>query len=389
MLRILQVGHDLNIGGLQRVVMDLAHAQRQQGHDAHICSLRGHGPLAAEAEAKGIPVHAMPWPERGPDRFMFLKVRKLLAQGAYDVIHTHNTQAFMDGGLGALLAGTKTRIHTDHARSFPDRKAYMIAERVFSMTYDKVVAVSGHTLRNLASYEGIAESRMTVIPNGINGGAYRSARAAADRAALRKREGLDGFSHVFGLGVRLEDQKGITYLLSAMPEILRAFPKAGLAIAGDGSLLGALKAQAAELGVAANVVFLGARANLIQFYCLLDFFVLPSLWEGMPLCILEAMCLGLPVVATSVGGVPEFLTPGKDGLLVPPREPEALAKAILAILGDEALARSMGEAAARRFDTRFDYMRMAEDYLALYAACGAKPRARAGQAPLPAGRPSP
>ncbi len=375
MLRILQVSHDLNIGGLQRVVLDLAHAQRRLGHDAHICSLRGAGPLSAEAAAKGIPVHAMPWPEHGVDRWMFFKVRKLLRSGKFDVIHTHNTQAFLDGGLAALLARTKTRIHTDHARSFPDLKKYMLAEKALSLGYDKVVAVSAHTLRNLAEYEGIAESRMTVIPNGINGEAYRAARRAADRQGLRRQAGLDRFSHVFGLGVRLEDQKGIAYLLSAMPEILRAFPAAGLAVAGNGSLLESLRSQAVALGVDKNVVFLGALPNLIEFYCLLDFFVLPSLWEGMPLCILEAMCLGLPVIASAVGGVPELLTQGKDGLLVPARDPDALAKAILTVLGDAGLALSMGEAAAQRFDTRFDFMRMAEDYLELYGAGNAGDRA--------------
>ena len=351
---------------MQRVVLDLSESLRLLGQNVEICSLRGPGPLMPEAESKGIPVHAMPWRAHGADKGMFLKVARLIRANRYDVVHTHNTQAFTDGGLAAILARTPIRIHTDHARGYPDKWKYLFAEKLLSKAFSKVVAVSGHTLRDLRKHQGIAASRMTVIANGIDAVRYRSASESFDRPLQRSKTGLGRFTHVFGLGVRLEEQKGIRYLIQAMPEVVRAFPGTGLAIAGNGSLLESLKRQAAELGVADNVVFLGAFPDLTRFYPLLDTFILPSVWEGMPLCLLEAMSIGLPVIATDVGGVSELIVDGEHGYLVPAADPGALSRAMLSHLGNAGSAAAMGQNARRRFETRFAVSRMAKDYLDLY-----------------------
>ena len=365
-LRILQVSHDLQLGGLERVVIDLAQGLRRLGHDAHICSLRGTGPLAAEIRARGIPLWEMPWPERGADRGMFLKVFRLMREQRYDVVHTHNTHPFLDGGLAAFLARVPVRIHTDHARPFPDKLRYMAAERVLSYAYDKVVGVSAHTAGQLRRHEGIASRKLAVIPNGIDGSWYRDECARVDRLRLRDEAGLGGFRTVFGLGARLEAQKGIVFLLEAMPAILARHPDAALALAGSGSLEGELKEKAHALGVAGNVRFLGPYPQLLRFYPLLDFLVLPSLWEGLPLCILEAMSLGLPIIATNVGGVGDALQAGRTARLVPPGDPVALARAVNVFLDDPEGARSLGRAARQDFDARHDASVMVRAYLELY-----------------------
>jgi glycosyltransferase involved in cell wall biosynthesis len=365
-LRILQISHDLKPGGLQRVVLDLAVGLNAMGHEAHVCSLRGPGPLLAELADREVPTFALPWPEKGPDRLLFLKVLRLLRVQHYDVVHTHNTQAFLDGGLAAALARVPARVHTDHARPFPDKLRYMVMERVAALAYHKVVGVSQHTAENLRRYEKIAERRLAVIPNGIDGARYRAARDQADVGALRRQAGLEGFSRVFGLGVRLEEQKGVGNLIDAMPEILARHPDAGLAIAGGGSLEGALKARVRSLGIEDNVRFLGSFANLESFYPLIDFFVLPSLWEGLPLCLLEAMSLGLPIVATAVGGVGELLGNGRPARLVPPGDPGALARSVVAVLDDFHAAHFMGREARRLFDARYDVSVMVRGYLDLY-----------------------
>jgi glycosyltransferase involved in cell wall biosynthesis len=365
-LKILQVSHDLRAGGLQRVVIDLAHGLRRLGHDAHICSLRGPGPLEAEIRGRGIPLSIMPWPERGADRRMFAKVFRLLRQHRYDVVHTHNTQAFLDGGLAALLGRVPVRIHTDHARSFPDKLRYMILERIMSHAYDKVVGVSAHTAENLRRYEGISAKRLAVIQNGIDGAWYRAERDGSDAARMRRDAGLEGFRRVFGLGVRLEEQKGIRYLLEALPLVLAEHPHTGVAIAGNGSLEHDLSARARDLGVADHVRFLGPYPQLTAFYPLIDGFVLPSLWEGLPLCLLEAMSLGLPIIATRVGGVPDVLEDGRTAKLVPPMDPISLARAMISCLDDEAAAEDMGREARRVFDAKYDSAVMVARYLDLY-----------------------
>jgi glycosyltransferase involved in cell wall biosynthesis len=370
-LRVLQITHDLRPGGLQRVVIDLAQGLRRLGHDAHICSLRGTGPLAEEIRARGIPLWEMPWPERGADRLLFLKVYRLLRERRYDVVHTHNTQPFLDGGLAAALARVPVRIHTDHARPFPDKLRYMAMERLMSYGYRKVVGVSAHTAGELRRHEGIPLSKLAVIANGIDGEWYRSECARLDRRALREQAGLGAFQSVFGLGARLEAQKGIAFLLEAMPAILERHPDCALALAGSGSLVGELKEKARALGVAGNVRFLGAYPQLLRFYPLLDFLVLPSLWEGLPLCILEAMSLGLPIVATRVGGVGDALEDGKTARLVPPGDPAALARAVTDFLGDPERARAMGRAGRAAFNSRHDASVMVRAYLDLYGAAPA------------------
>lgn len=376
-LRVLQVSHCLGVGGLERVVVDLAQGLRRLGHDAHVCSLRGPGPLQAELAERGIPVFPMPWPGRGADRLMFLKVLRLIRSRRYDVVHTHNTHAFLDGGAAALLAGVPVRVHTDHARPFPDKLRYMLLERILSLGYHKVVGVSEHTAENLRRYEGIRPPKLAVIPNGIDGEWYRRERDRLDRSELRKRAGLDGFSRVFGLGVRLEEQKGIRYLLEAMPEILREHPSAGLAVAGSGSLEQDLKARAKALGVAGSVRFLGAYPQLAAFYPMLDFFVLPSLWEGLPLCLLEAMSLDLPIVASRVGGIGALLENGRSAWLVEPADPAGLARAVSGTLADLAQARERAREARRIFDARYDVASMVGGYLDLYREFLGRKAARA------------
>lgn len=375
-LKVLQVTHDLRPGGLQRVVLDLAAGLNRMGHEAHICSLRGHGPLGGEIGDRGIRLWAMPWPERGADRLLFLKLLRLMKQEDYDVVHTHNTHAFIDGGLAALLAGTPARIHTDHARVFPDKLRYMMMERIMSSGYHKVVGVSEHTAGNLSKFEGINPRKLAVILNGIDGSWYRAERDRLDRTALRRAAGLARFSRVVGLGVRLEEQKGIRHLLEAMPAVLKRHPGLGLAIAGTGSLETELRARALDLGLGDHVRFLGSYPQLTGFYPLLDAFVLPSLWEGLPLCLLEAMSLSLPVIATKVGGVPDLLEDGRNALLVPPADPAALASALTALLDDFPRAQEMGRDARRVFDARYDSAVMVRSYLDLY-------RLALGEAPAP------
>jgi glycosyltransferase involved in cell wall biosynthesis len=183
---------------------------------------------------------------------------------------------------------------------------------------------------------------------------------------LREEAGLGRFRTVFGLGARLEAQKGIAFLLEAMPAILARHPDTALALAGSGSLEDELKEKARALGVAEHVRFLGSYPQLLRFYPLLDFLVLPSLWEGLPLCILEAMSLALPIIATKVGGVGDALEDGKTARLVPPGDPAALAQAVNGFLDDPEGARALGRAGRRVFEERHDASVMVRAYLDLY-----------------------
>ena len=361
-IRLMQITHDLAIGGLQQVVVNLCRVIDRELFDVSVLCLRDLGCFAPEVEAMGIPVRFIEQRE-GTDYLSFLKVARVLRENRIEVIHTHNTQPFVDGTIGALMAGVKTIVHTDHARDFPDKLRYMVAEWAMSQFAYKVVGVSDHTSRNLMRYEKISPKKIQTIMNGIDGNRFN---ITIDRDRKRKELGIRETGPVIGLGVRLAEQKGITYLLQAMPVVAASFPDVSLVIAGVGELEEALKKEASDLGVEANVFFVGPRLDMPELLKLFDLYVLPSLWEGLPMVLLEAMAAGCPIVATDVGGNSMAVTSGHNGSLIEARDPAALAAEICRLLSDAHLRDQYAQAGRAVFDSRFSAEIMTRQYEKLY-----------------------
>jgi glycosyltransferase involved in cell wall biosynthesis len=186
------------------------------------------------------------------------------------------------------------------------------------------------------------------------------------RAALRAELKLPADAVLIGGAGRLTTQKGFTYALQAFKRIEREFPEAHLLIAGDGPLNMPLKAEARQLGLARRVHFLGWRTDIPNVLAGLDVFVMPSLWEGFGLVLLEAMAQALPVVGSAVSAIPEIVAHGETGLLVPPRDPDALADALRTLLRDPALMRHLGMLGEDRLERMFGADAMIEATAALY-----------------------
>jgi glycosyltransferase involved in cell wall biosynthesis len=164
----------------------------------------------------------------------------------------------------------------------------------------------------------------------------------------------------------LADHKGQRYLVAAAPAVLARFPQARVLVVGAGELLEPLAAQARKLGVADRVLFPGFRSDVPALLAALDLFVFPSHLEGLGTSVLDALALGLPVVATTAGGIPEMIEDGVHGRLVPPRDPDALARAMVELLEQPELARALGEAGRARVLAEFTADRMVEKTLAEY-----------------------
>lgn len=362
--RLLQITHDLHVGGLPRVVDTLCRTLDHDRFDVSVLCLRDVGPLGeALREDLGIPVYKLRDNHDVPDRKAFLKVARFLRSRGFDVIHTHNTEPFIEGSLGALLAGVPTLVHTDHARPFPDKRRYMLAEWVVSQFAWRVVGVSEHTTDNLRRYERISPRKLVTVVNGIDGERYD---ADVDVAAARTALDLPPDAPVLGFASRLEEQKGLTYLLQALPALLEVHPDLKLLVAGTGELAQPLADEARARGVDRAVRFLGVRLDIPTLLKVFDLHVLPSLWEGLPMIILEAMAAACPTVATAVGGVPTAVVDGENGRLVPPADPGALGTAILESLADRESLHRMGERARASFRERFTAETMARSYEALY-----------------------
>lgn len=359
----MQITHDLGLGGLQQVIYNICRTIDRDKFDISVLCLRTEGRLADDIKALGIPVYCVAPPKGTTDYFLFRKVAKLLKQHKVDVIHTHNTQPFIDGTIGALIAGTKTIIHTDHARDFPDKFRYMFAEWVMSLFSFKVVGCTEHTANNLHKYEKISKRKLVTIDNGIDPSRFTM---DIDTQAKRQELNIESAGPVIGLAVRLSEQKGIRYLIDAMPKVIEQIPDITLIVAGEGDLSEQLRVQASDLNLGKNVKFVGPRHDIPELLKLFDLYVLPSLWEGLPMVILEAMAAGCPVLATDVGGNYRAIENGVNGALVKPACSKTLAENIIKLLQDPVTLARYRAASIEKFNREFNANIMSAKYMNLY-----------------------
>lgn len=363
--RVLLITPTLHIGGLEQVVATLCRSIDREQFDPSVLCLRDRGPLAELIEDAGVPVLTLhPHAVEGADYWGFLIVARLVRKHAFKVIHTHNTPSLVFGGFGAILGGATRIIHTDHARLYPDKRRLIMAERLMSHWTDWVVGVSQETTDQLHKHVGISRRRLLTIPNGVDGKRYS---VTIDRAAKLRSIGLQADRPlVLGVCARLTEQKGISFLLEAMPEILARHANAFLLVVGDGPCADQLKTLTNNLGIAPNVKFLGSREDVPELLQLFDVFVLPSIWEGLPMALLEAMAAGRAIVATDVGGVATAIEHGDSGLLIPPGSPNDIVNSVCSLLAVPEQRDILGRAALHVFVRQFSSDRMTRQYERLY-----------------------
>ena len=354
-MRIVQLVEDLELGGLERLAVDLALAQHGAGHQVWVYCVFGAGPLAGSLEAAGIPVvpfHKSP----GFSISTVLAMAKRLRADRIDIIHGHNPGVHHYAALAARLAGVPVCVNTRH--SVTTSKGLPYQERYFRWVRpltSQVVLVCDFVRRGLERKLGYPPEKCSVILNGIPLAPFlaRPASPGARRPRFR-----------FGTIGRLVPAKGHAILLEAFARVRQAAPEAELSIYGYGDLQENLSAQIASLGLEGQARLEGRTANSAQTLQDLDVFVFSSVNEGLPLVILEAMAAGLPIVSTDVGGIPEVL-PKESAWLCPPGDVEALAGAMLQAVKCADL-RERGEIARRLAANRHGLEHMAAGYQELY-----------------------
>jgi glycosyltransferase involved in cell wall biosynthesis len=318
---------DASIGGGQVHLLSLAERlDRNRFEIAVACE--GEGYLVDELKKRRIPVFPLSLSNR-PDPRALLSTYKLLKRWRPDLVHTHGGTAGFFGRAASFLARVKAVVHTYHGihylhypQSF-QRWIFLRADRLLLRLTDRLICVA-ESDREIGLRVGVvARDRCVVIHNGIDTSLYTP--RPKERTGAGRRIGTIG---------RLHAQKGQEFLLRALPEVLREHPDVRCEIIGEGEIRGELEDLAKSLGIQKSVDFLGERTDIPELLCSLDVFVLPSLWEGLPLVLLEAMASGIPVVATVVDGVRE----------------------ICRLLEDDALAARLSargvEAVRARFDVR-------------------------------------
>ena len=272
-----------------------------------------------------------------------------LRRNEIDLVHAHMYRAEVVGTRSAVAAGTPVIMATVHSsRVRPPSDVAALAALTSQM--DRLIVPSASIVRKVRA-EG-REARYAVIPNGVD---LTRFSAPPDPCGIRHELGMREDGLLIGVVARLEPEKGHRHLIEAMPRIVATSPEAWLVIVGDGSLEAELRAQAAELPRPARdrVAFTGRREDVAAITADLDVAVLPSLREAQGISLLEAMARRRAVVASDVGGIPEVITDGVDGLLVAPGDPAALAAAVTRLLADPELRRRLGDAGHRTVAERF------------------------------------
>jgi glycosyltransferase involved in cell wall biosynthesis len=362
-INVLQLMTDSKIAGAEKIVLELAKGMDKNRFNVIVCCLSGEGPIFDEAKKNNIKIMALGI----QSKFYFLrslKLIKLLKDERIDILQTHLFHANLCGRILGRLGGVKIIISTEHIMGF-ESGVRILLNRMTSFLVDRYIAISFGIGEFLNKTVGISSLKITVIKNGIDLDKFISS-SFQDINTLRRNLGFNPGDKVVGIVARLHKQKGHVFLLQAFKDVVQAIPNAKLLIVGNGPLKKRLGKIALDLGIGNNVIFTGFRDDIADIMLLIDLLVSPSLWEGLPVTILEAMAAKKPVVATNVGGVLEVVEDGVSGILIKPRDTNALADALIGLLGDNQLRMRMGEAGWSRLSENFNAKRMIKETEELY-----------------------
>jgi len=278
-----------------------------------------------------------------------LKIRRLLKRDKPDIVHTHTSKAGLLGRLAARLAGIPSIIHTPHGHVFfgyfgaLKTKMFVLLEKLASRITDKIIALTPREKADYLRYKVAEEDKLVVIPSGIELHKCQYP-PKEERSKLRRELGIPDRSAVVGTAGRLVPVKGPGFLLQAVGQVISEHPDTYLVFAGDGPLRKNLAKDAVDRGLAKKIIFTGWRDDMARVLSVFDVFCLPSLNEGMGRVLVEAMALGKPVVASDAGGIPDLIIPGKNGILVPPQDPEELARQIRFLIENREEREKLGRA---------------------------------------------
>jgi glycosyltransferase involved in cell wall biosynthesis len=377
-IKVLHILQDLETGGTQEVIRTLVEYLSMDDCVPIVCTLRD-GYLRQEIEKSGVKVEFL-----DDRRYRFihlplfvldlLRIRRsmadLITKYEIEIVQTH-TVRLIDLLLLTLLSTTSLRVvlwtfHSAnflHSRNTLVRNIYHLMYRVTSGKVSGFVAVSDEVREAMIQRIGPIQDKIIVILNGVDLKRYEH---SVHKIAVRQELGLGADVQIAATVGTLRTAKGHKFLIDAAQIVTEQCPKLHFLFIGDGSLRAELQAKVRSLNLSDNIHFLGNRSDVAALLAASDLFVLPSLWEGLPIALLEAMAAAKPIVATAVSGTKQVMIPNETGLLVPPGDAPKLAEAICDLVADPARAQAMGRAARQRVAKRFSAQKQADEHMALY-----------------------
>jgi glycosyltransferase involved in cell wall biosynthesis len=350
-LRILHSESSNGWGGQEHRTFKEMLALRERGHDLELVCVP-HARLGERLAGEGFTVQHVAM-RSGADLSAVCAIRKILKQGRFDVLNTHSGRDSLLGGAAARIAGTPLIARTRHlALAITSRATY-------TWLPHKVVAVSDWVRRYLVS-EGVPERDVVTIYTGI------VRQPPLSRSTLRAELGLGDEAVIAGTVAILREKKGHADLIRVAGPLIEQRPNLHFVFAGDGPLFGEFNASVHAQGLASHIHFLGLRRDIANVLAGFDLFVLPTYQEALGTSFIEAMAAGLPVIGTTVDGVPEVIEDGVNGLLVPAYNNRELGSALLRLIDSPDERRRMGNEGLRITQSRFSVDTMADEMVEFY-----------------------
>lgn len=368
--RIVFLIDGLGMGGAERLMVPVLQHLDRARFEPRVCALqiRQGNPMADQLRDLDVPVDQVPV-RRLRDITALPRIARYLRAHRADLVHT---QLEFSNTLGCLAAKLNRipSLSTLHSLDMPkERSKYAFRLKLMYWSLrrnaDRVLAVSEQARQHYLAASGDRPEHAVTLYNGISVASY-AALDQAERAAARRSLGIAEDAQVLITVAVLREMKGIQYMIRALPTLLQTVPNATYLVVGDGDHRAALEAEAAAQGVEGHVIFAGMRADVPELLSAADVFVLPTLTEALPTVLAEAMAARLPLVASAVGGVPEMIEDRQNGLLLPPADPDALAKACAAVLSDPSFARRIAEAGHAVVEEKFNIQRQVQRLEAVY-----------------------
>lgn len=354
-MKIMQIIPYFCFGGAEIMCETLTYALKELGHEVCAVSLGAdHTTISQRMEAAGIRIEYLD-KKPGLDLSMLPKLIRLMKQERPDVVHTH-LSVIKYVGLAAKLAGVKKQVHTVHSVAYEEAEGPL--QKITNMLYfgsgwSVPVSLSPEIQKTILDLYGLTPEQVPVIYNGVD----------LSRCIPKEDYGTGETVNILHVG-RFDVPKNHPGLLRAFQKLHREFPYCRLHLVGDGDSRPEMEALAKDLGIADAVTFHGMQSNVYPYLHDADIFVLPSLYEGIPMTIIEAMGTGLPIAASRVGGIPGLLGDGESGMLISD-EDDAIAEALKTLVLDRELREKLGRQ-AKKNSARFSSRSMAEQYCKVY-----------------------
>lgn len=355
-IKIVYIINSFVLGGAENMLLQLCRTLNKEKFEITVCSVTGSGILAAEFEKLGINLKIYKKKNK-IGLGVIWQIYKFLKEIKPQIVHTHLFAADFWGKIAAIFAGVPIIITTEHSVNLDESWLKQKIKWLLSFFTDKIVAVSNGVKEYYISKVKIKKNKFIVIYNGIDLSSF----------VFKGYKPIDLSQKINAVIVaRLKEVKGHKYLLEAMPMIIKKYPHFILNIVGGGDLELKLKDQVNKLGLRNNIIFLGERLDVEKIFADMDLFILPSLWEGLGIVLLEAQATGLAVLSSDIPGTIEVVKDGQTGLLFETKNPQAIFNCVDKLLSNPDLHKKIVENAYMQVKENFSLEKMVSTYEKLY-----------------------